>query len=58
MKIVDLVNNIDNVDEESIIFQEDTEDFDSNIILSFAEEGDGGEKEEGGRKYHYLIQCH
>ena len=56
MKLVDLVNTINSVDEESIIFQEDRDFFDSNIILSFAEEGDGGIKQKEGRKYYYLIE--
>jgi hypothetical protein len=56
MKLVDLVNTINTVDEESIIFQEDRENFDSDIILSFAEEGDEGVKEEGEKKYYYLIE--
>lgn len=56
MKLVDFVNSIDSVDEESIIFQEDRENFESDIILSYAEEGDGGVKEEGGRRYYYLIE--
>ena len=56
MKLADIVNSIDSVDEESVIFQEDRDNFDSDIILSFAEDGDGGIKEEGGRKYHYLIE--
>jgi len=57
MKLIDFVNNIDSVAEDSIIFQEDRDKFDSDIILSFAEEGDRGIKEEGGKKYHYLIEC-
>lgn len=56
MKLVDLVNSIDNIAEESIVFLEDRENFDSDIIVSFAEEGDGGVKLEGGRKYYYLIE--
>lgn len=56
MKLVDLINNIDSVDEESIIFQEDRENFESDIILSFAEEDDGGVKEKEGKKYYYLIE--
>lgn len=55
MKLVDVVNTINNIDEESIIFQEDRENFDSDVILSFAEEGDEGVKE-GGKKYYYLIE--
>ncbi len=56
MKLVDLVNTINSVDEESIIFQEDRENFESDIILSFPEEGDGAVKEGGGKKYYYLIE--
>ena len=56
MKLVDLVNTINRVDEEFIIFQEDRENFDSDIVLSVAEEWDGGVKEEGGKKYYYLIE--
>ena len=56
MKLVDLVNSIGRLDEESIIFQEDRENFDSNIILSFAEEGDEGVKVENGKKYYYLLE--
>lgn len=56
MKLVDLVNTINRVDEGFIIFQEDRENFDSDIVLSVAEEGDGGVKEEGGKKYYYLIE--
>jgi hypothetical protein len=56
MKLIDLVNNIDSVDEESVIFQEDRENFSSDIILSYAEKGDGGIKEVKGKKYYYLIE--
>lgn len=56
MKLIDLVKNIENIDEEAIVFQEDTENPDSDIILSYAEEGDGGVKEEAGQRYFYLIE--
>lgn len=56
MKLTDLIKDIENIDQESIIFQEDIENPSSDIILSFAEEGDEGIKEEEGRKYHYLIE--
>lgn len=45
---------IDNIDQEAIIFQEEKGNPNSDIILSFAE--DGGIKEEGGIKYYYLIE--
>ena len=56
MKLVDLVKNIGNVDEELIIFQENKEDSDSNIVLSRGEEADNGIKVENGTKYYYLIE--
>ena len=56
MKLVDLIEDIENVNEELIIFQEDMENFNSDIILAFGEEGDEGVKEENGKKYHYLIE--
>lgn len=46
MKLIDLIKGIENVEQEVIIFQEDKGDIDSDIILSFPEEGDGGIKEE------------
>ena len=56
MKLTDLIKNIGNIDQEAIIFQEDRGNPNSEIILSFAEEGDNGVKEELGRKYYYLIE--
>lgn len=56
MKLIDLIKDIDNIDQEAIIFQEEKENPNSDIILSFAEDGDEGIKEEGGRKYYYLIE--
>lgn len=54
MKLIDLIKDIDNIDQEAIIFQEEKENPNSDIILSFAE--DGGIKEVGGRKYYYFIE--
>ncbi|WP_293917944.1 MULTISPECIES: hypothetical protein [unclassified Sphingobacterium] len=54
MKLIDLIKDIDNIDQEAIIFQEEKENPNSEIILSFAEEE--GIKEEGGKKYYYLIE--
>lgn len=56
MNLVDFVKNIEDVDDDAIIFQEDKTNPDSAIILSYAEDGDGGTKEEGGKKYFYLIE--
>jgi hypothetical protein len=56
MKLIDLIDDIENVDDESIIFQEDKGSLNSDVILSYAEEGDGGVKNEGGKKYYYLIE--
>lgn len=56
MKLTDLIKDIEKIELEAIIFQEDIEDPNSDIIIAFAEEGDGGIKEEGGRKYYYLLE--
>jgi hypothetical protein len=56
MKLINLVKNLENVDQEAIIFQENRENPNSDIILSFAEKGDEGVKQEAGRKYYYLIE--
>ena len=56
MKLVDFVNTIDSIDDESIIFIENKENSESDIILSFAEEGDDGIKEENEKKYYYLLE--
>lgn len=56
MNLIDLIRNIENIDDDAIIFQEDKENFNSDIILSHAEEGDGGFKEDKGKKYFYLIE--
>ncbi len=56
MKLTDLIKDIENIDQEAIIFQENMDNPNSDIILSFAEEGDEGIKEVEGRKYYYLIE--
>lgn len=56
MKLVDIVNSINSIDEESIIFLENTKNFESDVILSFAEDGDSGFKEVENIKYYYLIE--
>lgn len=56
MKLIDLIKSFDSVDEELIIFQENLEDFNSDIILRHAEEGDNGIKIDNHKKYYYLIE--
>lgn len=56
MKLIELVEKLDSFEEESIIFQEDRDDYNSDVIIGEAEEGDGGEKIIDGRKYSYLIE--
>lgn len=55
MKLVDLINDIDNIEDDKIIFQADLENPHSDIILAFPV-GDGGDLEENGTKYFYLIE--
>ena len=54
MKLIDLINSLENINDDLIIFQEQIDNFDSDIMLFFAE--DGGEKEYEGKKYYYLIE--
>ena len=56
MNLIELIEVIGDVDEELIIFQENKDDFNSDIILSYGENNDGGRKEENGKKYYYLIE--
>lgn len=56
MKLTTLIDSIDEVDEEAIIFQSNLEDFNSDIILYYAEPDDNGIKEEDGIKYYYLLE--
>jgi hypothetical protein len=56
MKLIDFIERMDSVDEELIIFQENRDDFNSDIIVSKGKEGDGGIKIENDKKYYYLIE--
>ena len=56
MKLIELIEKIEKFDEELIIFQENRADYNSDIILSNAEEGDQGVKVQNGKKYYYLIE--
>lgn len=56
MKLVDFFEDIEDFDQESIIFQEVMDDPFSDIIISYPEEGDQGIKEINGKKYYYLIE--
>jgi hypothetical protein len=53
MNLVDLVKIIDSVDEEYIIFQENNDDYGSDIILSSIEDRKVLEE---GKIYYYLIE--
>lgn len=56
MNLVDFIKNIEKIDDDAIIFQENKENSNSDVILSYAEDGDKGIKEKDGRKYFYLIE--
>lgn len=56
MKLIDVVEKIENLEEELIIFQENRDDYNSDIILSNGEEDDEGVKVENGKKFYYLIE--
>jgi hypothetical protein len=55
MKLIDLINDIDNIEVDKIIFQADLENLNSDIILAFPVD-DVGALEEHGTKYFYLIE--
>lgn len=56
MKLIDLVNNINDIDEELIIFQKDLNDYDSDIVLSTGEGETKVTIEKNGGSFHYLIE--
>ncbi|WP_326981992.1 hypothetical protein VUJ46_17440 [Chryseobacterium sp. MYb264] len=56
MNLIDLINQIDNIDEDSIIFLKNMNDYKSDLILSYPEDGDNGIKIENGDKYFYLLE--
>ncbi|WBV56479.1 hypothetical protein PFY10_20030 [Chryseobacterium daecheongense] len=56
MNLIDLIAKINEIDEDLIIFLKDIEDYKSDIILSYAEDGDNGINEENGDKYFYLLE--
>lgn len=57
MKLIDFVNNMDTVDEASIIFQEDRGAMDADILVEKPEEGNHFVKEHNGKKYRFLIEA-
>ena len=56
MNLVEILENIETIDEELIIFQQDKNDCNSDVILANAEIDDDGLKNENGRTYHYLLE--
>ena len=56
MKLIDLVDSIDEIGEELIIFQKDLNDCDSDIVLSTGEEESRVTIEKDGESFHYLIE--
>lgn len=56
MTVIDLISNINEVDEDAIIFLEDLNDYKSDLILSYPEDGDNGVKKENDITYYYLIE--
>jgi hypothetical protein len=57
MNLVDLVQNIDNIDEEQIIFIQNMNDDNSDVVLGTEEEaGSNGLIVADGKTYNYLIE--
>ena len=58
MNLINLIEKIETVDEEKIIFLGNKGDFNADIILSYGEDGDHGIKVEDGKEYYYLIEVY
>lgn len=56
MNLVEFVERVNDLDEDQIIFQENTEIFESDIILEYGDDSYSGGHEKDGRKYQYLIE--
>lgn len=56
MKLIDLIKNINDLDEDLIIFIASKEYYESDIILDYPPENDSGIKEREGIKFYYLIE--
>lgn len=56
MKLVYIIENIETINEDLIIFQEDENDSSSDVILANVEIYDNGLKNENGKIYHYLLE--
>lgn len=56
MNLIDLISQINNVDEDLIIFLENMDDYKSDLILAYPEEDDNGIKIENDNKYYYLLE--
>lgn len=56
MNLIELIESLNTIDEELIIFIENKDDPNSDIILSNGEVGDNGIKIEHGKRFYYLIE--
>lgn len=56
MKLIELIENLETINDDLIIFQENLDDFNSEVILSQSEEGNKEIKIVNNKKYYYLIE--
>jgi hypothetical protein len=56
MKLNDIIKNIHDIHEELIIFQEDRNDYKSDVILSHNIKDGENVLSENNNKYYYLIE--
>jgi hypothetical protein len=56
MTLVDIIDNIEKVDDGLIIFIENINRYDADIILAESEVGDEGVKTLNYKKYYYLLE--
>lgn len=60
MRLIDLVQNLSSTERQSTIYQENLNDWNSDIIIVPEEEIEGSDNEmiwvEDGKTYHYLLE--
>lgn len=56
MKLLDIINQLKEINPDLIIFLEEENNIDSNIILLDSEESDTIERIYNGKTYYYLIE--
>lgn len=56
MKLFDLVDDFKNLDDDLMIYQDNLDDYSSDIVLAHGQEEDDGVKIVENKKFYYLIE--